>query len=250
MGARTITPIKAIKAIKAITAITAITAIKAITAVTALTGAAVLLMAAPAQAHSYLVASTPSEGEILTELPEAFSVTADETLLDLQSDGSGTQGAFALQIRDAEGSYYGDGCVSVVDATMSAEPAIGDSGEYTMVWQVVSADGHPVSGEIPFTWNAPAGFERSESLASPPVCGEDAAATPSPEPEQTEDPASPWIMPITIVLGALVLILAVRSARLQMRARAANRGDLDRSNLDGSNLDGSDLDGKRPNAGD
>jgi len=186
----------------------------------ALTGAAVLLGAAPAQAHSYLVASTPSEGETLTALPEQFSITANETLLDL-----GSQGAFGLQIRDADGRYYLDGCVNVVDATMSADASLGDSGEYTMVWQVVSADGHPVSGEIPFTWDAPGGFDAAVAYDTAPVCGEDPAASPTPAPADPGEGTSPWVLPLTIVLGAATLLLALRSARLQLRNRAAARGD-------------------------
>jgi methionine-rich copper-binding protein CopC len=131
-----------------------------------LAGVAVLFAAAPAGAHSVLADSTPEEGEVLTELPAAFSVTANEPLLDL-----GGQGVFLLQIRDAGGAYYGDGCVEVVDATMSATPALGASGDYTMIWQVVSADGHPVSGEVRFRWDAPADFEPSDGFAEPPVCG-------------------------------------------------------------------------------
>jgi methionine-rich copper-binding protein CopC len=136
-------------------------------AITALAGAAMLL-AAPAWAHSEIVASTPEADEILTALPDAFSVTASETLLDL-----GAQGVFELRIRDAAGEYYGDGCVQVVDDTMSAEPVLGGSGDYTMVWQVVSADGHPISGEVPFSWEAPADFEPATGAAEAPRCGGD-----------------------------------------------------------------------------
>ena len=190
-----------------------------------LTGAAVLLAATPAWAHDDIVDSTPAAGETLTELPEAFSVTASETLLDLQSAGSGAQGAFGLQVRDADGRFYGDGCVSVVDATMSADAVIGDSGEYTMIWQLVSADGHPVSGEIPFTWEAPDGFEAAMGHDVASECGEDPAASPTQTPTESGDETSPWVFPITVVLGVLVLLLALRSARLQLRNRAAARGD-------------------------
>ena len=89
----------------------------------------------------------PRAGETLTELPDAVQ-RHDERAA---ARGPGSSG-FALQIRDAAGAYYGDGCVEVVDATMSAIPALGAPGEYTMLWQAVSADGHSIDGEIPFTW--------------------------------------------------------------------------------------------------
>ena len=182
----------------------------------ALAGAAVLVTAAPAWAHSAIVASTPEEGETLTELPEAFSVTANETLLDL-----GGQGVFQLQIRDADGGYYGDGCVEIVDAVMSAEPAIGESGDYTMLWQVVSADGHPVSGEIPFSWEAPADFEPAAAHHDVPVCGEDPDAAPTPLAPPQE--ASPWALPVTLGAALLAALVAVRAARIQQKKRALGR---------------------------
>lgn len=198
----------------------------ALTAV-ALSAAAVLVAAAPAWAHSAIVASTPEEGETLTALPEAFSVTANETLLDL-----GGQGAFELQIRDAAGGYYGDGCVSVVDATMSAEPAIGDSGEYTMLWQVVSADGHPVSGEIAFTWEAPEGFEPAASHDALPVCGEDPEAAPTEAPAESGESPFPWPAIATFAAAILAVVVATRAARIQQRNRAANRLDPPTSDQD------------------
>lgn len=168
-----------------------------------LTGAAVLVAATPAWAHSYLVSSTPAEGEVLTALPEQFSVTANETLLDL-----GSQGVFALQIRDADGRYYGDGCVSVVDATMSASPALGESGDYTMLWQVVSADGHPVSGEIPFSWEAPEGFAPAPALDAAPVCGEQPGSGPPAAPGEAAD-GSALALGVGIGLAGLVVVAAL-----------------------------------------
>lgn len=180
-----------------------------------LAGAVVLGTAVPATAHSAIVASTPAEGETLTELPEAFSVTANETLLDL-----GGQGVFALQVRDAAGRYYGDGCVRVVDATMSADAAIGPSGEYTMLWQIVSADGHPVSGEIPFTWQAPEGFEPATASDSPAVCGEDPGAAPPPSP----GPGGIPVLGIGIGIAlAGVLAAAIAAGVVLMRRRRAAR---------------------------
>lgn len=127
---------------------------------------AVLATATPAWAHNYLVSSTPVEGEVLTALPEHFSVTTNEPLLDLSGEGSG----FGLEIIDADGLYYGDGCVTVEGASVFADPVIGAAGSYTLVYQVVSADGHTVSDSFEFEWAPAAGFEAAEGTASPGDC--------------------------------------------------------------------------------
>ena len=71
---------------------------------------------------------------------------------------------------------------------MSADAALGEPGEYTMLWQAVSADGHSVDGEIPFTWAPDGDVEPSASSATPPVCGE--AATPTPSASASPAPAT------------------------------------------------------------
>jgi len=129
--------------------------------------ALVLLVAAPAYAHNYLVESTPSEGSTLTQLPEEFSVSTSDTLLDLAGDGGG----FAIQVVDTAGNYFGDGCYTIRDETLSTAAALGDAGEYTMLWQLVSADGHTISGEIGFGWQPDADQPISEGLSAPPACG-------------------------------------------------------------------------------
>ena len=107
-------------------------------------GSAVL--AGPAQAHDWLVSSEPANGAVLTTLPDQFSVTANEPLLDL----GGESGGFAMLVIGPDGLYYGDGCVSIQDATMSTDAALGPAGAYTLDWQLVSTDSHSVSEKIPF----------------------------------------------------------------------------------------------------
>lgn len=116
--------------------------------------AASLLTAAPASAHDELVESTPAAGETLTALPDAFSITMSENLPDPDSSSG-----FGIQVKDSEGLYYGDGCVTVDGPTMSAEAVLGEPGEYTFTWQVVSSDGHPTSDEFTFTWAPDESFE-------------------------------------------------------------------------------------------
>lgn len=135
-------------------------------AAVALAVLAVLATAGPASAHNYIVASTPEDGQILTALPTEFSVTTNEALLDLGGSGSG----FGIEVRDASGLYYGDGCVTVEGATMSATAAIGEPGSYTLVYQFVSADGHTLSDTLAFEWAPEGDYERSEGSSTPGDC--------------------------------------------------------------------------------
>jgi len=183
-------------------------------AVGAAAAALVLGAASPASAHSQLVGSTPAEGESLAELPAEFSITMNERLLD-----DAGLSAFALRVRDADGLYYGDGCLQVIDDTMSTAAAIGDPGDYVLEWQVVSADGHPVGGEIPFSWTGVASAEGSTAV---PSCG---GETPQTEPDTSSGhhEAEPAQIPlgdvVWIVAAVLVVAVAVTVALIVTRRR-------------------------------
>jgi len=180
-------------------------------AIVALTVGVVLLSAAPAQAHSYLIASTPVDGETLTRMPEAFSVTSNEELLDLVGDGTG----FGMQIVDAAGRYYGDGCLSIGVSSLSTSAALGEAGRYELIWQIVSADGHPVSGTIAFDWEPDADFVPSEAAETPPVCTKDGALA---DPIEIVEPAADET-PLWIGGAALAVLLAVGITVLATRRR-------------------------------
>ena len=172
-----------------------------------------LLVAAPAYAHNYLVDSTPTEGETLTVMPDEFSVTTNDTLLDLAGDGGG----FAIQILDSNGGYYGDGCVSIRDESLSTMAALGDAGDYRMLWQLVSADGHTISDEINFTWQPDADQVLSEAMDAPPACGggsleESTPPTASEAPEGSDTDTSESGVNVNaetavVVGGAIALVL-------------------------------------------
>ena len=167
--------------------------------------AASLLTAAPAFAHDQLIDSTPAAGETLTTLPDAFSVTMNEDLLDLDDKGSG----FGILVHDADGLYFGDGCISVDGPTMSADAVLGEPGEYTFVWQVVSSDGHPTSDEFTFEW-AP-----------------DGDVTPSVGSEQPGDCAGKYVRdapgedvnPLPWVIGGGVVLIAAALAVVLIRRK-------------------------------
>jgi len=166
--------------------------------------ALVLSAAAPASAHSTLISSTPAEGETLTELPAEYSVTMNETLL-----GGAGDAAFALRVRDADGRYYGDGCLTIVDATVSTPAAIGPAGDYVLEWQVVSADGHPIGGEVPFTWT---GAATAEGAAQPATCGGEVPETTAPDAGEGHHDESASEVPVADVLWIVGAVLAVATA--------------------------------------
>jgi len=136
-------------------------------------GAGLLALApvSPASAHDYVVSSTPAEGSTQsTELAEA-SITFNDVILDL----SGTGSSNVLEVTDAAGLHFEDGCSTTNGATLSTGVALGAAGDYTMTYQAVSADGHTVSASLPFTWAPPEGAAVAEGADARPVC--DAADT-------------------------------------------------------------------------
>ena len=199
-----------------------------------------LAVGAPAQAHNYLVSSTPAADSTLTELPAAFDITTSDDLLDI---GEGTDaGGFALQVLDTAGLYYGDGCVDVTGSSMTAAPALGEPGTYTVRWQVVSADGHTVSDEYTFTWAPTAAVKASTGSTTAPVCGvaapsaepspsasESASIAPSVTPDATASASSEPVVAasddgstVLWIGGAVVLVAAAVIVTLLLTGRKKN----------------------------
>lgn len=153
--------------------------------------AAAVAVPTGAQAHNYLVSSNPAADSTISVVPETFSVTTNEALLDLAGDGNG----FAIQVIDQAGLYYGDGCGVVSGSSFSTGATLGEAGPYRFLWQVVSADAHTVSGEFAFTWAPDADAVVSPGSPTPPVCGESVVeetptASPTPTPEPTVTPTA------------------------------------------------------------
>lgn len=172
--------------------------------------ALMLLVAAPAYAHNYLDASSPTEGQTLTELPSEFSVSTNDTLLDLAGDGGG----FAIQVTNDAGDYFGDGCFTIRDDSLSTAAELGEPGSYLMLWQLVSSDGHTISGEINFDWQPDATQPISEGLNAPPACGGGTLDETAPTDESAASEAgntneSPAVDASTVVLVASAIVLVI-----------------------------------------
>lgn len=105
--------------------------------------AVVLATAVPAAAHDELLQSSPAVGEVMTAAPEVVLLSfADEVL---------AMGA-AVIVVDQSGHDWVAAEPVLDEATVTAElePGMPDAG-YELRWRVVSSDGHPISGVIPFT---------------------------------------------------------------------------------------------------
>ncbi|MFB7844347.1 copper resistance protein CopC [Microbacterium sp. NPDC056052] len=114
----------------------------------ALASVVVLTTASPASAHDQLVSSTPGVGEQLAVAPTSISMTFSGDLLALDDTGLG---AVVLVVDDSD-TNWATGRAEVVGniVTVELKPGMPVSG-YQVRWQVVSADGHPIAGVVPFT---------------------------------------------------------------------------------------------------
>ncbi len=149
--------------------------------------ACALAIAVPASAHNYYTSSTPGMNEVLTSLPVEFVVATNDKLLELGDSAGG----FFMEVTGPDGLYYGDGCIAVSGASVSMAAAAGPVGKYSLDWQVISADGHTVSGQIPFTWQPLTPPEiPSRGSAAPPKCGESPEPVVTQTPEATETPGA------------------------------------------------------------
>ncbi|MFD7300625.1 copper resistance CopC/CopD family protein [Streptomyces pharetrae] len=109
--------------------------------------AALLADAAPASAHAALTSSDPRQGAVVGQAPEQISLTFSETVA-LSDD--------ALRVLDPKGGRADTGEARGTGATYTVKlrPGLPD-GTYTVSYQVVSADSHPVAGAFTFSIGAP-----------------------------------------------------------------------------------------------
>ncbi len=133
--------------------------------------------AAPASAHNYIVGSSPAVDAVVTEQPGVFSVTTNDLLLDLGGTGSGS--AMVITGPASAPLFYGDGCATVSGATVETSAQLGAAGQYSVIWQTVSTDGHSISDEFTFDWQPSSGQTLANGAAAAPTCGTEADAAPT-----------------------------------------------------------------------
>ncbi|MEO6942422.1 MAG: copper resistance CopC family protein [Terrimesophilobacter sp.] len=184
--------------------------------------------AAPAVAHNYYLSSTPGINEVLTKLPDAFTVTTNDNLLDL----NGTGGGFYIEVIGPDGLYYGDGCVTVNGPSVSMPAALGPAGDYTLMWQVVSTDGHTVSDKFRFTWKpAPNAETSTVGSTTVPNCGGKAIGTTQEAPSATDNSSTDilWIggAVVAIALAVVATLMLIRPRKKTDAAESTDEAAVD-----------------------
>ena len=104
--------------------------------------------ASPAHAHTSLELSTPSDSQSIEFMPAGLSASFDEDLIEIEGEEVNT-----LELESADGTKYVLSAATIAGPTVSANAGDGEypAGEYLLKYRVVSADGHPVTGEIRFS---------------------------------------------------------------------------------------------------
>lgn len=181
-------------------------------ALTAFLAALVLLgTAGPALAHDALKSSDPAKGatvESVDEVKLEFTSGVRIPVVVVRGDGGTAH---------QSGDPRADGKV----VTQELKGTLPD-GKYTIAYRVVSSDGHPIEGEIPFTVKgapspSPSSSPSASPSAPPPSAQSQAPVTEAPAAQaQAQTPASsapaeqagaastPFPVWLIIVVGALV----------------------------------------------
>jgi len=146
-----------------------------------------VLTAGPVSAHSALQSSTPADQAELVQPPTAVTLTFNEAVDSEFSD---------VVVTGPDGQARQEGATQVQGSTVT-QPLrpLTEDGRYDVAYRVVSADGHPITGELSFTVTLPPLQRRpprrrqpARLLRRPPA----AALRPNRRPAQ---PRSRWLRP-------------------------------------------------------
>ena len=103
-----------------------------------------------AEAHSTLVSSLPKSGATLKVAPKEVSLTFNEKLLVITGEHP-----TSLRVFSPAGISITSGALKVkansVSISLKTLKAMKTIGKFKVAYRVVSADGHPISGEYFFT---------------------------------------------------------------------------------------------------
>jgi hypothetical protein len=173
----------------------------------AVLGAAVLsavLAVAPAYAHDQLVSSSPADGAGVPA-PRRVELVFSDVVLDRYGQ---------LVVTGPDGRRYDRGAPRVLDNTIAVELApLPVTGRYSAAYRIVSADGHPVTGQVHFTVTAitPGATAAPAETRASPAAGRDTGST-------------PVTALLAVGVAAVVVLVAGTEVVRRRRSRSAGGG--------------------------
>jgi methionine-rich copper-binding protein CopC len=118
----------------------------------------------PALAHAALGVAEPAIGSTVQTEPTNVRLTFDDGL-----QGITGQTVNLIEVRDAAGVQVDRGETVLTGATITVQLANGlTAGNYKVIYRVLSADGHPVSGQYQFAFRPKVTTQPSASAAAKP----------------------------------------------------------------------------------
>lgn len=162
---------------------------------------ATALSIAPAAAHATLQSSNPAENSVLDAAPDEVTLTFNQSV----------QSNFAtVTVVGADGTQWGASDPVVDGSTVTVDlDGLGAAGEYTIGYRVVSADGHPITGSIPFQLTQASSTSAATAATAVPA-PTDATPTAAEEPEDSSG-FPIWIVAVVVVaVGAAGVLFALR----------------------------------------
>ena len=178
-----------------------------------LAGLAVFGFATPALAHNVLVGSEPASGA---------SVASGPSEVRLDFDAPVQFGANYLTVIGPDGNHWEktDNATVRGNSVSTAVAPLGPAGAYKIGYRIISADGHPVSGEVSFTLTkagtgTPPAQSGSDSGGGAPAAasGANAAAATT---SSAGVPVWVWVLGAVILLG-VGLFFGLRTPRAGAR---------------------------------
>jgi methionine-rich copper-binding protein CopC len=151
-----------------------------------------------------LVSTNPISGSTLSVSPSNVTVTGQVTLLADAPDAS------SITVTDPNGVRVDDGTIYISDmsATVGVKPLV-ESGFYTVTYSLAAEGDAPLEGSFTFKYQAP-------SVIS--------TADPSPEPTQSQTPASSsWGTNIFVIILLVIAFLVTVGLSLYARKLFTNR---------------------------
>lgn len=167
---------------------------------------ALLAPVSAASAHDSLTGTNPKDGQTVKVMPDVIDMTFSSMPLAI-----GTK----VLVEDAGGKDWAVGDVKIVDNVVSQSVSPdAPGGEYTVIWRVVSSDGHPIEGTFGFTANSGAAGAPTSQAAEP-----QSTANRSQEPETS----APGGFPFGPVVGLVAVLLALTAIVIRLARRRPDK---------------------------